>query len=276
LPNYEIILLNYNTIKDWLDEDDYNLLINNKDSYSLPQIADILRCMILNKHGGLWLDCDTIITKSIKDIENVKRDTELLMIRRHLAFIFASRGSKIIGEWHRGVLDKIKIKEYEWSKNRKFKKIIVNLKILCCMFKIFLCTVFLKKGKIQKYKDKIFAVKNCIGRWNCVGNSILSPILHQHLENQKETIDLTTVMKYENFFPEKKNVQIKKSKDIKDDYVNFYFKNNNDDAVEGVVKDSTIICLHNSWTPNKYKLMNEGEFLEQNITLVKILRRLLK
>jgi hypothetical protein len=207
----------------------------------------------------------------------VKKDAKLLIIRSHLAFLFASKGSKIIGKWHKGVLNKIKMEEYKRSKNQKLKKIIVNLEILCCIFRIFLYAILLKKRKIQKYKDKILAVKNGISIWDCVGNSILNPILYRHLKNQKEVIDLTTVMEYENFFPEKKNAQIKKSKDIKDDYVNFYFKNNTDyNTIETVVKNSTIICLHNSWTPTKYKLMSENEFLKQDITLVKILRRTLE
>ena len=33
--------------------------------------------------------------------------------------------------------------------------------------------------------------------------------------------------------------------------------------------------LHNSWTPRKYKKMTEKEFLNQNIMLARLIKRLL-
>ena len=54
-------------------------------------------------------------------------------------------------------------------------------------------------------------------------------------------------------------------------YINFYFEN---DLSEYILKDNCgIICLHNSWTPDKYKKMTEKEFLKTNKTLSSILKK---
>jgi hypothetical protein len=54
-----------------------------------------------------------------------------------------------------------------------------------------------------------------------------------------------------------------------ENYVDFYFGNH---SIAAAVNNGGLICLHNSWTPEKYKAMSEEEFLRQNVTLADILR----
>ncbi len=59
LPDYKINILNYRIISDYLDKDTYDF--DKLKQFSLPKQADAIRCALLNKFGGIWLDADTII-----------------------------------------------------------------------------------------------------------------------------------------------------------------------------------------------------------------------
>jgi hypothetical protein len=52
-------------------------------------------------------------------------------------------------------------------------------------------------------------------------------------------------------------------------YRSFYF-DNKISARTVLDTNQGILCLHNSWTPEKYKQMPVDEFLRQNITISKI------
>ena len=60
LPNATIIVLDYKNIGEFIDvrEIGLNLFSGKLD---LPKISDAIRVALLAKHGGIWLDADTII-----------------------------------------------------------------------------------------------------------------------------------------------------------------------------------------------------------------------
>lgn len=61
LPDATIVVLNYKNLGEFIDlrELDPNLF-----SLPLQQISDVIRVALLAKHGGVWLDIDTIILNS--------------------------------------------------------------------------------------------------------------------------------------------------------------------------------------------------------------------
>ena len=75
-----------------------------------------------------------------------------------------------------------------------------------------------------------------------------------------------------NIFPERTifNSNIKRKDTL---YTEFYFKKRDPKII--LKNNVSIILLHNSWTPLKYKTMSEHEFLKQDILLAKLLSKIL-
>ena len=60
LPNAKINLLDYSNIGNFIDVNEYDESLFS-GQFRIDQIADALRALLLEKHGGIWLDVDTII-----------------------------------------------------------------------------------------------------------------------------------------------------------------------------------------------------------------------
>ena len=60
LPGFPITILDNSNIRNYIDIDSYGAnLFSGK--FSLPQIADAIRAMLLEKYGGIWFDLDTVV-----------------------------------------------------------------------------------------------------------------------------------------------------------------------------------------------------------------------
>lgn len=103
LPEANVTVLDFSNIQKYINVNEFgeNLLSGR---FSLPQIADAIRVMLLEKYGGIWLDVDTIIldrsaknffdsNKSLTFFGNIKeRDC-------HTAFIITKQRSECLTLW---------------------------------------------------------------------------------------------------------------------------------------------------------------------------------
>jgi hypothetical protein len=62
-PDYDIIILNKETLHLYCDDDIYNL----KHADTPPRISDFVRLAVLTKYGGTWIDCSSILTEPLQD-----------------------------------------------------------------------------------------------------------------------------------------------------------------------------------------------------------------
>ena len=133
LPEYEIMILDYKNVKDYLGETLFSLIIC-KD-LTLPIQADAIRVALLKKYGGIWMDVDTIITNG-EFLEELK-NFELVMLgeekykQQNIGFIFATKNSSIMNQWLIEIINKVKIyKQINLSQKKKRKKMKVNWNFL--------------------------------------------------------------------------------------------------------------------------------------------------
>ena len=233
LPECEVVLLDYSNLEEWLGIDVYDEILF-KD-FSLPKQADAIRCALLKKYGGLWLDADTILTSpQVKDYLMI--DSELVMISKHLAFIKANNNSKIIADWYNQIQYNLKFYKDVKYQNNAVQKILHP----------------------RRYRR--------VENWDYLGNYILHKMLKTKNKKKFFSIDRMEI----NALPELNN---KNNDNLVENYQNFYFEN--DYSQDVIKNTKGIILLHNSWTPQQFLQINEEEFLSRNNTLSNVLKTVL-
>ena len=233
LPECEVVLLDYSNLEEWLGIDVYDEILFR--DFSLPKQADAIRCALLKKYGGLWLDADTILTSpQVKDYLMI--DSELVMISKHLAFIKANNNSKIIADWYNQIQYNLKFYKDVKYQNNAVQKILHP----------------------RRYRR--------VENWDYLGNYILHKMLKTKNKKKFFSIDRMEI----NALPELNN---KKNDNLVENYQNFYFEN--DYSQDVIKNTKGIILLHNSWTPQQFLEMNEEEFLSRNNTLSNVLKTVL-
>ena len=228
LPNFNIIILDYSNLNDYLEKDFYDKYLYS--NFTLPQQSDAIRAAILYLNGGIWLDIDTIITSS-KFLSLIDNQKDFSLIKNHICFINANNTSQVLHNWVEDIKTNIRLhKEYAPNILKKY----IDRK----NYKNFIRWDYLVNSILNKYSDDIFHIND----------------------------------NYEQIFPEIKYCDKHFIKQTKR-YKYFYFEQN---FSENVLENSNgIICLHNSWTPKKYKNMPAQEFLNQKCMLSGILNYLL-
>lgn len=173
LPEYEIKILDYNSVRDSLGESLFGAIICQ--DMSLQMQSDAIRVAILKKYGGIWMDADTIIIN--RHFLNELEKYELVMIgeekfkSQHIGFIFSSVHSSILNEWFNRIIDNINY--FKQINNDTKKSWIFNQwdylgnKIIDSLTKNFTGEKFFR---LDKYKINAFPELNYFGNSSLNGN----------------------------------------------------------------------------------------------------------
>ena len=240
LPDYEIIILNYSNLFEWIDKNTFDEILYT--DFSLPLQSDAIRCAVLKKYGGIWFDADTIVTSNkINNILN--KNSDIALIGTHIAFIKANKNCAILNKWFEEI--NIKIAKY-----RDFKKNYDNMSFV---------KKILNNKNLKKYKN-----------WNYLGNSIINKLIKDNTYKKTIIEKYNSKAFHEINWAKINNKNLKLSKI----YRHFYFKN--DFSSFALDNNYGIICLHNSWTPIEIKKMNKKKFFKSKNTLSEILRKILQ
>ena len=241
LPEYEIIILDYNNIKYYIEEPILSNILCKKMSLQIQ--SDAIRVAILKTFGGLWLDLDTILLN--KQFLFGFNNYDLVMFgsqkekQQHIGFIYSTKNCSIMNDWLEGITRNVKIYKKFLNNNRN-----INDSGLKNFFR-------------KKYS------------WNYLGNGIIDLIVKNTTNKHFLRLD-----KYKmNIFPEIKNLD-NISFNHRYKYNNFYFRKGDPKII--INESKGIILLHNSWTPNKFKKMSEKRFIKQDIILSKLFAQILE
>jgi mannosyltransferase OCH1-like enzyme len=236
---YKIAILNYSNIQDYLSSEILNLILC-KDMSFVAQV-DAIRIALLNKYGGFWMDADTVIINSnIMDIL-YDYDSDLVIfsyskLAKHFTgFIYASRNSRIVKTWLECIISRVKI----------YKKYLL-----------------LKRKFPIKNFTKSF---NKLRIWSYLSNGILDGLVKNVSEKEFKSIEI------EDSFALPEQVLLKGDR-IKC-YINFYFSSKYN--MSWLKNCKGVLLLHNSWTPERFKKMNEAQFMRQDIMLAHLLSKIL-
>lgn len=245
----KVIILDYDNVRDYISEDDYKLLMHTKHHFTLPQIGDAVRVMVLHKQRrGIWLDVDTVIAGGFKELEDAAVGSGLALIDKHIGFIIADNSS-ILDRWHAELVKKMDHDTY--THVSLLKRVWRTAK----MAKYTLC------NQPEKIEVLLSYIRNDIG-WDYLGNAIVNPMLAD--ATRKEYYNLAKTIPYERLLPE----SAARYDTPYDRYVNFYFNEKDDVKIS-----SPMITLHNSWTPDDYKALSRKQILADKRRLSKILQK---
>jgi len=235
LPEYEVVVLDYSNLDQWLGKNCYDPSLYT--NFSLPKQADAVRCAVLLRWGGVWFDTDIVVT-SKKAIKLLRPEAEFTLLGKHIGFIVAQKNAKILHFWEIGI------------------RLLIALYAFCQ-----------GEGYLAKKMKRWRLLSNGLERFDFLGYLPLKiPLKVASISATAfKSIDKIAV----NALPE---LSIAREMDAGEKYINFYFS---DASIESAINNGGILYLHNSWTPERYKLMSENEFLSQDIVLAKILRHLL-
>ena len=111
LPGCEVVVLDYETLGDWLTPAEQEAVLWKGMTFAMQ--SDCIRCAVLKKHGGIWLDADTVLTRPLD--ERFAR-ADVTMIARRMngavvnygAFIRAARPeAKFLCDWHAALVGRV-------------------------------------------------------------------------------------------------------------------------------------------------------------------------
>ena len=120
LPEYEIIILDYNNIKYYIEEPILSNILCKKMSLQIQ--SDAIRVAILKTFGGLWLDLDTILLN--KQFLFGFNNYDLVMFgsqkekQQHIGFIYSTKNCSIMNDWLEGITRNVKIYKKFLNNNR--------------------------------------------------------------------------------------------------------------------------------------------------------------
>lgn len=202
LPDYEIVILDYSNLDEWLGKNYFDRSLYK--NFSIAMQADAIRCAILKNFGGVWLDADTILL-SDKCKELFNSDSEYTSINIHLAFIVAKPNAYVLNLWEKGVKRNIFL--YKYVKMFRLHKIFKKVR--------------------QKFQN-----------WDVLGNAVLNPIVLSLKDNKKYVNCFYA--KDMKCFPERICIQDKKI-DIIQKYKTFYFENDYSDKAMEIPKSVILL-----------------------------------
>ena len=238
LPGFEVVTLDFSSLGDYLSAAEIAEISCPHEC--LAKQADCIRCALLRKHGGIWLDADTVLTKPL---DKRFRSADVTMVARHAqsgqmiygGYIHAAGPeTKMISEWHRQLLPRIE----------KSRQMDGNL--------------------LRRFWDR--RTWKAVRHWGYFENGILDPLAARLTPPDYAWIDKDEV----GAFPEEALLADGTAQSPFDAYVRYWFSPGEADAA---LRDCAgLIMLHNSWTPESFRKMSAREFLSTDTRLAGLLR----
>lgn len=240
LPDYETIVLDYESLGDYLTADEQAAVLCRQMTFAMQ--SDCIRCAVLKKHGGIWLDADTILTRSI---DRTFSRADVTMIARKInghivnygAFINAAKPeARFLCDWHDELVPRVA--------------------------KAAQCRDSFWFGVFHHHEKRL------MHRWDYCVNAIIDP-----LADVAKLPDYAWLDKNEMFaIPEENLLERDTTLNAVSAYERYWFEPGSPDEV--LERCAGIIMLHNSFTPERFRKMSADEFIKTDTRLATVLQRI--
>lgn len=257
LSGYEKTHIDLANLIDYIDPEVYNLDFLRRLAPNVQK--DAIEVAVLKKHGGVFMDVDTIAVADISPILGRLTHSEMLLFGRHLAFVAARPGARLIKLWLESTQQRLELaskaalepSELPWD--------------------------FAGNAPLADVLDAITGVGSPeppTASGTKKRNTTAERLRRRVLLASRHRRELTTLNRRRHGFIAEATIFANARSDPQERYRRFWFES--DVATESVFSSkTTVIGLHHSWTPDWYTGLSTDEVLDHDCLLSRVLRRVI-
>jgi len=281
LPDYNVILLDYSNLNQYLPEGSYDLSV--LEDFPLMMQKDAIMVEVLKEHGGVFLDADTLITGDIKPMCEMLKDSEVVMFDYYCAFVLSQPGAQLLKLWKEVIQERLtrigqagnETLPWDYLANGAMAEAMDKMIMEQSDYYAMQC----------KIKDKLFEAYRTITRneilltpgikmWiNRIGSALAGRQRAFYFRTAFQKSLLMLDRMDNGFIPEIVYFP-SRIMSAKDKYNKFWF-DNDIDIGNVFLPRQKVIGLHHSWTPQWYQDLSEQEVLENHSLLSRTIKHLL-
>ena len=280
LTEYEIVCLDYSNLEEYLGAGTLDLDTLKKVRFAAQK--DALEVAVLHRHGGLFMDMDTLVVDDLAPILQRLDRTGVVMFEQHMAFVAARQGAPFLARWLAGInrnLARIASGEVDPATFRWdfLGNAPLHTAYLELLDRSFLWRTIRRTAVGKRFWPSAASAAPPVGigdtvtvrasppRWRRIGRTWIGASVSDQLIRMDRAKD--------GFIAEAWNAD-ENLKSPPESYRRFWFEGGDD--VDTMFRPGVrVIGLHHSWTPDWYRNLSRHEVLNHRCRLSQALRRLL-
>lgn len=180
--NYEVVVLNKNNIKKYIEVPEVILKKVEKGIITLTHFSDILRMGLLSKHGGIWVDATCFITSDVfKKFDNVEFNSNKKREAKWSAYFIGGKPNKVFSFCYQLFID------YNTEEDSLIEYFLIDHVMRLCYKEVEGCKKIIDGATIRN---------DHLGDFEKKMNHVYEPKEYKKMLNQSEFHKLTYKKKF--------------------------------------------------------------------------------
>ena len=273
----EVVVLDHARVREYLDEPPYDMDLLRR--LPLPIQKDAITVAVLRRHGGVFLDADTLAVGDVAPLVDALTRTEVVMIAMHMAVVAARPGARLLDLWYAGIEEKLAALRDGGAVSPVPWDFTGNSVLLRSMDAL----VATHEDKPLPLAVADHAVDWLAARGMSAGRGAATRRVAELVVRKRRALYFRTIYRpyltmldrdAQGFMPELLNAAAGAGETAAR-YRRYWFES--DAGVETALRPGqALIGLHHSWTPPWYTRLSEAEVLAHPCLLSRTLRHLLE
>ena len=274
LPSAEVVTLDYANLDEYLPPGTLDIATLRR--FPLMSVKDAIMVAILHRHGGMFIDMDTLIVDDVAPVLRTLDRSALLNFGGNLSFVGGRAGAPVLALWLERVRERIAMAaagridaataDFSFIAYLPLDEVYAHLRERALHRRLIRGT-----AAGRKFWEQVARIKPPPGKRGSLLRRLPRRIEWELTRRSiaRHMVQLDTG----GFFAE-----LQADRDLTLDRVAQYrrFWYDTETPVETVVRPGVrIVGLHNSWTPPWYAALSREEVLAHDSLLSRTLRRLL-